>query len=186
MHPNVQHNNLEQTIAWAKYEHEFEESMRRDGSVIRSAGEIVNSPCPPSWAVADVESAYRRGFSHGIDYAIETIYRLQGKKGFSRSTEIANILGEWNINAVYPWRYRAVSDCRNSDSFDDGHPCLQQESWSSIRRRIFQRDGHRCVDCGSRQNLHCDHIFPVARGGVPTDDNLQTRCKRCNGRKGSA
>lgn len=48
---------------------------------------------------------------------------------------------------------------------------------------IFDRDGHRCVACGSRNHLTLDHVVPLSKGGNDTEDNLQTLCKSCNSRK---
>lgn len=54
------------------------------------------------------------------------------------------------------------------------------------RRDCFIRDGYRCVDCGSGDRLEADHIIPLVAGGDPFDlDNLATRCKPCNLRKGT-
>ena len=51
---------------------------------------------------------------------------------------------------------------------------------------IFNRDGFRCIYCGSQTNeveLRCDHIFPVSSGGDDTAGNLVTACNRCNSAK---
>ena len=39
-----------------------------------------------------------------------------------------------------------------------------------------------CVYCKKdiRDNFHVDHIYPVARGGTNTDDNVQLLCPECN------
>lgn len=47
---------------------------------------------------------------------------------------------------------------------------------TATRRRIFERDGWHCVQCGSNQGLTIDHIFPVSKGGGMEDENLQTLC----------
>lgn len=52
-----------------------------------------------------------------------------------------------------------------------------------MRFSIYNRDGNRCRECGSRSNLEIDHIFPVSKGGKSTYDNLQTLCHRCNSKK---
>jgi len=52
-----------------------------------------------------------------------------------------------------------------------------------VRARIFQRDGYRCRQCGSSDNLTLDHIIPVYRGGTDEDSNLQTLCLSCNSGK---
>ncbi len=53
------------------------------------------------------------------------------------------------------------------------------------RERILERDGRRCVECGSAERLSIDHIVPRSRGGSSADDNLQTLCVRCNSAKGN-
>lgn len=52
-----------------------------------------------------------------------------------------------------------------------------------VRQRIFSRDDHRCVKCGSGKDLTIDHIISIYSGGSDEDDNLQTLCNRCNGGK---
>jgi hypothetical protein len=60
------------------------------------------------------------------------------------------------------------------------------------RFRILIRDGFRCRACGASPltqpgvELHVDHVLPWSRGGETTDDNLLTKCKRCNLGKGNA
>ncbi len=87
----------------------------------------------------------------------------------------------------------------------------QKRDKSAIRLRIFTRDGWKCVYCGEayrvdripcsiigerlgrparpgiylRPNLVLDHKLPLAKGGDSRDENLQTLCWKCNGRKGA-
>ena len=56
---------------------------------------------------------------------------------------------------------------------------------ASVRRRVFARNGNRCVACGATERLTVDHIRPVARGGSDDLSNLQTLCSDCNSRKGT-
>lgn len=62
---------------------------------------------------------------------------------------------------------------------------------SNLRKKIKERDGYKCRNCGaSLQNepnllLEIDHIIPLSKGGITTEDNLQTLCWRCNRNKGS-
>lgn len=53
------------------------------------------------------------------------------------------------------------------------------------RERIYERDGHRCVECGSEEDLTLDHIHPRSLAGSDRDDNLRALCRPCNSRKGA-
>ena len=46
------------------------------------------------------------------------------------------------------------------------------------RRQILERDGYRCVLCGSSTQLQADHVVPAARGGSDQMENGRTLCKR--------
>jgi len=53
------------------------------------------------------------------------------------------------------------------------------------RSRIYKRDQHQCVYCGSRKNLTLDHVLPRSRGGSNDWANLVTCCLSCNLKKGN-
>ncbi len=50
----------------------------------------------------------------------------------------------------------------------------------AIRSEVWRRDGGRCVQCESKQNLQFDHIIPHSRGGATSVANLQLLCQSCN------
>jgi len=52
------------------------------------------------------------------------------------------------------------------------------------RQNVFRRDGHRCVYCGTGQDLTLDHLVPRAKGGGTQWNNVVTACRRCNSQKG--
>lgn len=55
------------------------------------------------------------------------------------------------------------------------------------RERILQRDGYRCVYCGSpfpAADLTLDHVEPRMRGGDDSEGNLVACCRECNRLKG--
>jgi 5-methylcytosine-specific restriction endonuclease McrA len=53
-----------------------------------------------------------------------------------------------------------------------------------IRQQVYDRDGHRCVICGSPRDLTLDHWIPRAKGGAHSVANCQTMCRSCNHAKG--
>jgi len=62
---------------------------------------------------------------------------------------------------------------------------------SALREKIKQRDNFYCRNCGlsTKQEpnllLEIDHIIPLSKNGVTTEENLQTLCWGCNRTKGS-
>ncbi|MBJ6802613.1 HNH endonuclease [Geomonas propionica] len=62
---------------------------------------------------------------------------------------------------------------------------------SSLREKIKSRDNYTCQYCNlstrDEQNLllEIDHIIPLSKGGITSEDNLQTLCWKCNRTKGA-
>lgn len=52
-----------------------------------------------------------------------------------------------------------------------------------VRKRILDRDGHRCVQCGATECLEIDHIQPLSKGGRHDEVNMQVLCRTCNAKK---
>jgi len=52
---------------------------------------------------------------------------------------------------------------------------------SSVKLDVWKRDKGKCVKCGSKDNLHFDHIIPYSKGGSSMiADNIQLLCARHN------
>lgn len=50
-----------------------------------------------------------------------------------------------------------------------------------VKIEVWKRDKGRCVNCGSFENLHFDHIIPFSKGGSSSDSkNIQILCSKCN------
>lgn len=50
----------------------------------------------------------------------------------------------------------------------------------NVKDRVWNRDGGKCVQCGSNENLEFDHIIPFSKGGANTYRNIQLLCEPCN------
>lgn len=63
---------------------------------------------------------------------------------------------------------------------------LPYSQWERLRGIVFKRDGRACAYCGAvGEELHCDHIIPLVRGGSNLIENLATACRSCNLSKGA-
>jgi hypothetical protein len=52
---------------------------------------------------------------------------------------------------------------------------------ASVKLEVWKRDKGQCVKCGSKDNLHFDHIIPYSRGGSSlVVENIQLLCARHN------
>lgn len=52
---------------------------------------------------------------------------------------------------------------------------------TSIKLEVWKRDQGKCVVCGSRENLHFDHIIPFSLGGSSlVSTNVQLLCAKHN------
>jgi len=71
---------------------------------------------------------------------------------------------------------------------DDQAPTGQRNTRAipqDVKIAVAARDGGRCRQCSSAQDLHFDHVIPWSKGGANTVQNIQLLCGRCNRRKGA-
>jgi hypothetical protein len=54
-----------------------------------------------------------------------------------------------------------------------------------VKIHVAHRDGGRCRQCGSDQDLHYDHMIPWSKGGANTINNIQLLCGYHNRLKGA-
>lgn len=50
----------------------------------------------------------------------------------------------------------------------------------NVKDKVWNRDGGKCVECDSNENLEFDHIIPHSKGGANTYRNIQLLCEPCN------
>ena len=62
---------------------------------------------------------------------------------------------------------------------------------TQLREKIKKRDNYTCQKCGVSLEdephllLEIDHIIPLSKNGITSEENLQTLCWKCNRTKGS-
>lgn len=57
---------------------------------------------------------------------------------------------------------------------------LYTENWDDIRKKVYARDGYRCVLCGKKGKLHAHHIVPVKISKDNSLSNLVSVCNKCH------
>ncbi len=60
---------------------------------------------------------------------------------------------------------------------------LSRRISQKVKDSVWNRDGGKCVTCGSNIHLEFDHIIPFSKGGSNTYRNLQLLCEKCNRKK---
>jgi len=61
----------------------------------------------------------------------------------------------------------------------------KREISQDVKIAVAARDGGKCRECGSTEDLQYDHVVPWSRGGANTVNNVQLLCGNCNRRKGA-
>lgn len=54
--------------------------------------------------------------------------------------------------------------------------------YKKIREKILIRDNFTCYWCGQEANT-ADHLLPISKGGISSEDNMVAACARCNSGK---
>jgi len=62
---------------------------------------------------------------------------------------------------------------------------MNRTPWPTQKKRVYAFYRHRCLYCGSTENLTIDHIIPWSRGGGSAYGNFQVLCEPCNFAKGT-
>jgi 5-methylcytosine-specific restriction endonuclease McrA len=94
---------------------------------------------------------------------------------------------EWSADVLVELREAELLDGDVIVDFEDfprggteGRPSIPL----AVRRQVMERDGFRCVFCGSIDALSLDHIVRFRDGGPDTVENLRVLCIPCNQERG--
>ena len=92
------------------------------------------------------------------------------------------------------WKITTSDDCTAllnflrtlpKTKFDDVKHSRTIPQW--VKELVYERDGGRCVACGSKKDIHFDHILPFSMGGSSVmPENIQLLCAQCNSEKAAS
>lgn len=129
-----------------------------------------------------------------VRYGIESIYT--DRPGFVPEASVKRGTPDWNQHAE---RLMAAGLWKDADGGWDMVPVLvpfepifkfapvfrREPIPAHLRKRVMERDGYACTECGDTNDLTLDHIYPWSKGGPDTYENLRVLCRPCNSSKGA-
>ena len=124
-------------------------------------------------------------FKRGEASAEKIVVYEKLRKGIWSYNGIFNLVDSWmaesNGRKVFKFKLELTDESVvRTDKQSKTEPAKRIiPSW--VKLDAWKRDGGKCVQCGSDQNLHFDHIIPWSRGGASDDpSNIQILCGRHN------
>ena len=143
---------------------------------------IIRSINPPHF----IMKHYQLEFLHLIEVSLPDIsfefptYTFQYVSAGGNSSQTTSItLNEETIEMLIEYMDEQVK-------YKNSAKAQRSLMTKKLREYIKRRDNYTCQSCSAstaQQDLlllEVDHIIPVAKGGLSTEDNLQTLCWKCN------
>lgn len=50
----------------------------------------------------------------------------------------------------------------------------------SVKKKVWKRDGEKCIVCWDREAMPNSHFISRAQGGLGIEENIVTLCSRCH------
>lgn len=150
-----------------------------------ATGKLTNSDIG-AWVVA---GCWLASFPKQHGFIPDGIVRRFGNARNRRNLIAAEFWIRWEKDGQLGYLMRDTMDFAGSGLrdalWDVGRTDERGYISPRLRKAIYERDGHACLECGATSDLTLDHIHPWSKGGDDTYDNLRTLCRTCNCRKGA-
>ena len=139
----------------------------------------------PNWDAicAKTEHGKPAFFSTSMNEAGEVAYFYYAYKGWCYRSEIR--VPEEDVAAIVDEeerlkKERLLSEIQKIKGRREAEAPNRRPIPQDVQILVWNRDGGKCVKCGSTERLEFDHIIPISRGGSTTTRNLQLLCEKCN------
>ena len=66
------------------------------------------------------------------------------------------------------WSSERFEKWKKENSFQENEDNRSRRISDRVKDRVWNRDGGKCVLCGSNENIEFDHIVPFSKGGANT------------------
>lgn len=133
------------------------------------------------------------GWNHQMlrDWGAFELQRKKGEDYFRRNLadalhlrpDSSLLVGNFNQHRTSWLVISVLNGIREAPTLFDSLPSDRPAIPDKLRQKVYERDEWKCRRCGARSNLTVDHVWPHARGGGISMENLQTLCEPCNASK---
>ena len=198
---NFHHRDLESVILMSRRTGApYDDRVEADGKVLIYEGhdqpQTRGGPDPKTLDQAD-RTPVGGLTQNGVFFAAAQRHRDRGSPAEKVRVYEKMRTGIWVFNGVFSlvdawsersndrrvFKFRLEVDPSATPISDSREPDLEQNRVipTSVKLEVWRRDGGKCVQCGSSQNLHFDHVIPYSLGGSSlVAENIQLLCARHN------
>ena len=144
--------------------------------------EELSKECIPSPSTLTIENGDISSYSINYEYGDDVIQTLlQEIHGFSSEESKALIKSAKKSKQNAKLKALKGNISKKAHEIYGNIPSDSREPIpEDIQVLVWNRDGGKCVKCGSQDKLEFDHIIPVSKGGSNTARNIQLLCEKCN------
>lgn len=177
----------------------YKDKVENDGKVLIYEGhDIPNKKNGPDPKSVDQETHFSGGSLTQNGLFVEAVQRKHEGENPEKIKVYEKLRpGIWTFNGffslvdgwqevehgrkVFKFRLELSSQFENDMQLSEtqlDHPRIIP---THVKLEVWKRDKGRCVQCGSKENLHFDHIIPYSKGGSSlVAENIQLLCARHN------